>query len=105
MNTVSREQFEKGIHTDSYKPFHMLKAYGLDLTTYDMLNKDPNDIDAEIAYQRFILGGQNTSLQSDLIRKQFATRVHDTFTPDKVTNERQKLPENYQDNYQDKKAA
>ena len=105
MNPVSREQFEKGIHTDSYKPFHMLKAYGLDLTTYDMLNKDPNDIDAEIAYQRFILGGQNTSLQSDLIRKQFATRVHDTFMPDKVTNERHKLPENYQDNYQDKKAA
>lgn len=97
MSPVSREQFEKGINTDSYKPFHMLKAYGLDLTTYDMLNKEPNDIDAEIAYQRFILGGQNTSLQSDLIRKHFSQQVKDTFTPDADTNARHKLPENYQD--------
>ena len=83
----------------------MLKAYGLDLTTYDMLNKDPNDIDAEIAYQRFILGGQNTSLQSDLIRKQLLKQVQHVFAPDADTNARHKLPENYQDNYQDKKAA
>ena len=105
-NTLTRQQFEVGVNTNTYKFFHYLKSYGLDLTNYDtLMNTTPNDADAEIAYQRFILGGQNASLQSDLVRKKFSQQVQHTFTPDADTNARHKLPENYQDNYQDKKAA